>query len=134
MNRKPPFEKGDFIGDVNDRSWRVDEVTETSYIVTDVFLKETKELLKADIENDSPSNYYGHAYYLERKHDSEDVKNFPIGSEWICTDESGLNSPKTDTVIIKYYGFSEGLFWVVNSKKERSIRFLANKEDLQKVE
>ena len=128
------FSVGDYIGDKWDQSWRVEKVSENSYTISNDLENISKEVSKEK----NPNKYrkegnYSEEYFLLRPKDHADVVNFPIGSNWRCAKESGLNDPEKDTVTIAHYAYSEGVFWVCNSNKQAML-FIADAENLQPVD
>ena len=126
------FNIGDYIGDGEDRCWKVESVTEKEYAV--VYLP--KNIRKAISRKEKPHRWslgdYAEGYHLLRAHDHIDVAEYPIGSVWKCNKKSGLNNPATDTVTIMDYALSQGVFWVCNTEKPAFL-FIADATNLQPV-
>lgn len=124
---------GDYIGDGEDRCWKVESVTEKEYAVVYV----PKGIRKTISREEKPHRWshdkeYAEDYHLLRAHDHKDVVEYPIGSVWKCNKRSGLNDPATDTVTIMDYAISPGVFWVCNTKKPGLV-FIADAMHLQPV-
>lgn len=127
------FNVGDYIGDKYDTCWKVESVTEKEYTV--VYIPENihKTISREEkLHRWSHDIEYTEDYHLLRTCDHLDSIKYPIGSVWKCNKKNGLNNPATDTVIIMDYAFSEGVFWVSNTKKQ-GIVFIADAKDLQPI-
>ncbi len=128
------FHIGDYIGDECDTCWKVESVTEKEYTV--VYIPEN--IRKTISREEKPHRWhrwdkdYAEDYHLLRAHDHSDIIEYPIGSVWKCSKESGLNNPETDTVTIVNYALSKGVFWVCNTEK-RLFLFIADAMYLQPV-
>ena len=126
------FNVGDYIGDFYDACWKVESVTEKEYAIisADGSIKRTVSREKNPSKYRQHEEDYAEGYQLLRPCGHEDITDFPVGSEWKCTDKSGLNDPRKDTVAIVHYAYSEGCFWVCNTRL-RSMLFLADRQDLK---
>jgi len=125
------FNVGDYIGDESDTCWKVEAVTEKEYIV--VYIPDN--IRKTISREEKPlwsHDDYAEDYHLLRQHDHLDVTKYPIGSVWKCNKKSGLNNPVTDTVTIKDYALSKGVFWVCNTEKPAFV-FIAYAYDLEPI-
>lgn len=137
MDRTKAFEAGDYIGDSNDDCWLVEKVAEHGFVIVDMLEGTRREITNEPHPRccwgaDTKLNY-ADTYHLLRPAGHRDITEYPIGSEWICTTECGLNDPKQDTVMIRHYAYSEGVFWICNTEK-RGLLFIARVSDLQPVE
>ena len=137
MDRTKAFEVGDYIGDSNDKCWLIEKETEHGFVRVDVLEGTHREITNEPHPRcywgaDTKLNYADN-YHLLRPAGHGDITEYPIGSEWICTTEHGLNDPKQDTVMIRHYAYSEGVFWICNTKR-RGILFIARVSDLQPVQ
>ena len=126
------FNVGDYIGDGEDRCWKVESVTEKEYAVVYI----PGNIRKTISREEKPHRWFhedcAEDYHLLRAHDHIDVAEYPIGSVWKCNKKSGLNNPATDTVTIMDYALSQGVFWVCNTEKQ-TFTFIADATDLQPV-
>lgn len=128
------FNVGDYIGDEYDTCWKVESVNDKEYTV--IYIPEN--IRKTISREEKPHRWsndkdYASDYHLLRTHGHSDIIEYPIGSIWKCNKESGLNNPLTDTVMIKNYALSKGVFWVCNTEKPIWV-FIAYKTDLQPVD
>ena len=137
MDRTKAFGVGDYIGDSNDMCWLIEKETEHGFVIVN-----TLEGIHREITNEPhPRCYWGadselnyaDCYHLLRPAGHRDITEYPIGSEWICTTEHGLNDPKQDIVMIRHYAYSEGVFWICNTER-RGILFIARVSELQPVQ
>ena len=137
MDRTKAFGVGDYIGDSNDMCWLIEKETEHGFVIVN-----TLEGIHREITNEPhPRCYWGanselnyaDCYHLLRPAGHRDITEYPIGSKWLCTVESGLNDPKNDTIMIRHYAYSEGVFWVCNASK-CGLQFIARVSELQSVQ
>lgn len=137
MDRAKAFGVGDYIGDIDDRCWLVEKVIEHGFVIVDSLEGTHREITSEP----RPRCYWGantelnyaDTYHLLRPAGHRDIAEYPIGSKWVCTAEHGLNDPRQDVVMIRHYAYSEGVFWVCNTKK-CGLLFIARVSDLQPVE
>ena len=136
MDRIKSFKVGDFIGDTNDKCWLIEKETKHSFVIVDNLDGVRREITKEPHprcywDSDNELNY-ADCYHLLRPDGHRDITDYPIGSEWVCISEHGLNDPKNDIIMIRHYAYSEGTFWVCN-KEKCNLLFIARISDLQSV-
>ena len=128
------FNIGDYIGDENDTCWKVESVTEKEYGIVYIPDNTHKVITREEKPHIwSHDKDYAVDYHILREHDHPDITEYPIGSMWKFNEESGLNDPEKDTVMIVDYALSKGVFWVCNVKM-KSILIIARKEKLQPIQ
>lgn len=116
---KPVFEIGDYIGDNNDVCYLVKAVSDEMITIYN------------PITNKEYTDYVDYErWHILRKSNHEDVTNYPIGSQWRCSKESGLVNSQ-DVVTITDYALSDGTFWV-RCERNKFYRFIARDCDLYK--
>lgn len=116
---KPVFEIGDYIGDDDDRCYLVKEISDEMITICN------------EITGHEYTEYVNYEkWHLLRKHNDEDVTNYPIGSKWKCSIESGLVNSQ-DVIIITDYALSKGVFWA-KCERNKFCRFIVRTQDLYK--
>lgn len=113
----PVFETGDYVGDCNDNCYLVKAISDEMITLYNEII-DTEWTDYVDYEK----------WHLLRKHNDEEIVNYPIGSQWKCKKESGLIN-KTDIVTITDYAISKGTFWVRN-ERIKSCNFIVEAQDL----
>ncbi len=113
------FEVGDYIGDYNDICYIIKDITD-EYIT-----------IYNQITNKEYTEYVDYErWHLLRKHNHNDIKNYPIGSRWNC-DKPGIFE-NNNIVVIADYALSYGTFWVYNENRN-IYRFITRTENLTTI-
>lgn len=118
---KPAFEPGDYIGNRDDTCYLIEEINDKMMIIYNA------------ITGTRSTEYIDYVkWHLLRKNHHEDIKNYPIGSQWSCLKESGLVN-RQDIVTITDYALSEGVFWV-RCERNKFCKFITRTDDLVSLE